>query len=95
MFGFAGNVSPLHKMHFFPGGAYCGLCCFVYMFSEGYQLELGQKALEENIIVYLGTGETKHTAVLLKCGHLLCFLNGNPKFICQELFSVYHLIFFF
>ena len=34
--GFADNFFPLNKMNFSKKiGPYCGLCCFVYVFSEG------------------------------------------------------------
>lgn len=58
--------------------------CFVFffLFLLRYQLELCKKAMEENIIVYLGTGCGKtHIAVLL-INELAYLIRKPQKSIC-------------
>ena len=44
MLGFVGNFFPLNKMYFSKKiGSYCGLCCFVYMFSIGTSWSYARK----------------------------------------------------
>ena len=92
MFGFAGNFFPLNKMYFFKKiGPYCGLCCFVYMFSEGTNWIYARKIWRRILLFIWDRLWDDHIPVLLI--HELGQLIRKPqKSICIVLAPIVALV---